>query len=113
MKTSIGVWMPKAAFCVSVKYLSPAVLICLCVMEVYRVICSPLAYPAWVTFAFGAGLSLLTVTAGIWLSFSSKRGVTLPVIARSVATKQSRRAKRKNPLNPAIFGRFWRKRVKK
>lgn len=71
-------------------------------MEVYRVICSPLAYPAWVIFAFGAGLSLLTVTAGIWLSYKPP-----------FKTPRDRRRRLKKYLNTAIFGRFWRKRVKK
>lgn len=94
--------LPKAAFCVSVKYLSPAVLICLCVMEVYRVICSPLAYPAWVIFAFGAGLSITVFVCGIWLSYKPP-----------FKTPRDRRRRLKKHLNTAIFGRFWRKRVKK
>lgn len=57
--------MPANPFAVSVKYLSPAVLISLCAMEVYRVICSPLPYPAWVTVAFGAGLSLIVLVCGV------------------------------------------------
>lgn len=49
--------MPKRAFGVSVKFLSPAVLISLTLYEVIRLVANGLGYPLWLQLAFGWGLS--------------------------------------------------------
>ncbi|MDE7082894.1 MAG: hypothetical protein K2O89_04235 [Clostridia bacterium] len=49
--------MPKRAFGVSVKFLSPAVLISLTLYEAVRLIANGLGYPLWLQLAFGWGLS--------------------------------------------------------
>lgn len=51
--------MPKKAFGVSIKFLSPAVLISLTVYEAFRLITAGLNYPLWLQLAFGWGLSLI------------------------------------------------------
>lgn len=50
--------MPEKPFIISVKFLSPAILLCLGVTEVFRVIFSPPDYPLWLIIAFGVGLSV-------------------------------------------------------
>ena len=49
--------MPKRAFGVSVKFLSPAVLISLTLYEVIRLVANGLGYPLWLQLAFGWGVS--------------------------------------------------------
>ena len=49
--------MPKRAFGVSVKFLSPAVLISLTLYEIVRLFTAGLGYPLWLQLAFGWGLS--------------------------------------------------------
>jgi len=60
--------MPKRAFGVSVKFLSPAVLISLTLYEVVRLISFGLGYPLWLQIAFGWGLSLAVFALPIILT---------------------------------------------
>ena len=57
--------MPAKFFEVSVKFLSPAVLISLTAFEVFRLITSGLNYPLWAQIGFGWGLSLTVFFAAL------------------------------------------------
>lgn len=59
--------MPKVPFLISVKFLSPAILVCLGAVEVCRVISAPPSFPLWVIIAFGAGLSLCVCALSVIL----------------------------------------------
>lgn len=59
-------------FTVSVKYLCPAVLICLSIVEILRLARYGLGYPIYVLVPFGVGLSVLVIGAAISLVFAQK-----------------------------------------
>ena len=59
-------------FTVSVKYLCPAVLICLSIVEILRLARYGLGYPVYVLVPFGVGLSVLVIGAAISLVFAQK-----------------------------------------
>lgn len=64
--------LPEKLFEISVKYLCPAVLSCLSIMEIIRVFTQGLGYPAHVLVPFGAGLSVMVIGAAVLLVFRQK-----------------------------------------
>ena len=76
--------LPKTLFCVSVRFLCPAVLVGLCALEVIRVIKTPLDYPIYLIFAFGVCVSAFilvfaVVLSGIYVPPSSVPAGQLPL----------------------------------
>ncbi len=65
--------MPAGLLSVSVKILSPFVLISLSIYEVLRLIRSGLGYPPWALAAFGWGLSLAVALSGFLFASLSRR----------------------------------------
>ncbi|MDE6586218.1 MAG: hypothetical protein K2K80_06030 [Clostridia bacterium] len=73
-KFSSRLKMPQKPFLISVKFLSPAILICLGVMEIFRIAGSPPGYPLWLITAFGAGLSVAVCAVSVVISMRRGRG---------------------------------------
>lgn len=80
--------MPQGLLRVSVKYLSPAVLLSLTAMEMIRLCRQGFGYPVWALAGFGWGLSLLIFSAGLFLSFLSR--------PKECGARKIRRKKRKS-----------------
>lgn len=59
--------MPAKVFNVSVKFISPAVLISLAAYEAFRLITNGLSFPLWAQIGFGWGLSLAVLGAALLL----------------------------------------------
>lgn len=59
--------MPEKLFKISVKFVSPAVLISLAAYEAVRLFIDGLDYPLWAQIGFGWGLSLAIFAAAILL----------------------------------------------
>lgn len=70
--------MPKKLFEISVKFISPIILIFLTLCEIVDIILFGLGAPLWANIAFGVSLSLLVILSGFVISFRfGKKSVNL------------------------------------